>query len=65
MLLGLVIGHQAFEVEPAGLVFVVLDGIDNDRVLALELALEQFLTQRVLDIILDGPAERPRTEIGV
>src|SRR5262249_194555 len=61
--LGLVLRRHGPELEPTVLV-LALD-VDVDLVLALEVAAEELLGQRVLDHVLDGAAERPGTVVGV
>src|SRR5690606_10761197 len=46
---------RELEIEP------LLGDVDLDRVAGLEAALEDFLCQRVLDLLLDRPPQRTRT----
>ena len=50
----------AFELQ----VLLVLD-VDLDEVLALELAGEHRLGERVLDVVLDRPTQRPSAELRI
>src|SRR5688500_18992402 len=62
---GLVLRDAALDVEPAELVLIIPDGRNGNRVLTLELALKQLFAKRILDEVLDGPAKRTSTEVGV
>ena len=42
-----------------------LFAVDLDRVFALKFTLEQFLADRILDEVFEGPAERTGAEIGI
>ena len=42
---------------------VVIDDLDGDGVVAVEGALEEFLGERVFEVLLDGPAQRPGAEV--
>ena len=60
------VGHAAFELQVQDLLVVgVPHDVDHDLVLALELAAEQFLGERILDAVLDRPAQRPGAEVEV
>ena len=55
----------AAEVESRGLAFVVLEGIDHDRVLALEGTSQQLFAERILDSLLDRTTQRTSTVVEV
>ena len=47
------------------LALIVFLHVDNDRVLALELALQQFLGERIFNALLDFATQRPGAEIEI
>ena len=57
----------AFHPTIEGKLLLVADLLDahTNHLLAVELALEQFLGQRIFDERLDRPTQRPRTVVGV
>lgn len=58
--------HHTFELQVLGLAgFGILLGVHDNVVLALELALEQFLGKRIFHEVLDGPTQRTCTVVGV
>src|SRR5271166_5692656 len=64
MFLGLLLG-DGLELEPFRIGLTLALDLDDDRVPAGEGAPEDLLAERVLDHVLDGPAQRASTVVGV